>query len=426
MVSARDVDVLVVGAGAAGMAAAVAAKREGAERVLLVDRGTAPGGILTQCIHTGFGLQRMGSELTGPEYAAIEYGAVQEAGIEVWWDTTVLSVDRELSVTVLGPAHGYRRLSTGAVVLATGSRERTRGNIVIAGTRPAGVYTAGTAQQLLNLHGVLPGREVVILGSGDIGLIMARRMTQEGAHVNCVLEVMAEPGGLRRNVVQCLDDFGIPLLLSHTVTAVLGRDRVEGVVISEVDPVTRKPIGDPCTIGCDCLLLSVGLIPEREVAVAAGVPLDTRTGGPLVDAELQTRVPGIFTCGNALHIHDLVDHVSAESEVAGKAAAEFARGEKPARSASTIAVTAGAHVASHTPHSVRVEPGGGMDVSFRVDRRIEDARIVVRYGERVLARKRSRILIPSEMARIHVTFPEDDPLGIDPTDPSGIVVEVGV
>ncbi|MEG1905924.1 MAG: FAD-dependent oxidoreductase [Gordonibacter sp.] len=333
-------DVVVVGGGAAGMAAALAAARRGAQGVLVIDREAKLGGILKQCVHNGFGLHRFGEELTGPEYAAREIAALETMGLpvpgDVWpgiavmADASVLSVeapgaDGTLCVHAVGSAGAYA-LRARAVVLATGSRERGQGALCMAGSRPSGVFSAGSAQNFMNLQGCLPGRRAVILGSGDIGLIMARRLASQGAEVVGVFELMSYPSGLRRNIVQCLDDFGIPLHLGRTVTRLEGSGRLEAVYVSLVDPRTLAPVpGTEQRVACDTLLLSVGLIPENEVAKTAGVALDASTGGPRVDNRFATEVPGLFACGNALHVHDLVDHASTEGEAAGAAAADWAR-----------------------------------------------------------------------------------------------------
>jgi sarcosine oxidase subunit alpha len=320
-----DLDVLIIGGGPAGLAAAAAAREAGCERVLLLERDEALGGILRQCIHPGFGLHVFKEELTGPEYAKRFVDRVLALKIPAQCGTMVLDVTRERVVTAVSAEHGLKTFRAKAVVLAMGCLERTRGALMIPGWRPAGIYTAGTAQRFVNLDGWMPGRRVVILGSGDIGLIMARRMTFEGAKVLACVELMPYSSGLTRNVVQCLDDYDIPLLLSHTVTEIHGRERVEGVTVAQVDE-RRKPVpGTERRFDCDTLLLSVGLIPENELSKAAGVELSAATSGPVVDEALQTSVPGLFACGNVLHVHDLVDHVSQEAELAGQQAAAYAR-----------------------------------------------------------------------------------------------------
>ena len=316
-------DLVIIGGGPAGMSAAVAAYESGVRDILMLERDEHLGGILQQCIHNGFGLHRFGEELTGPEYAWKYEKKIQELGIPVKYRTMVLSVTPGRIITAANEEEGIFSIQAGAVILCMGCRERPRGALNIAGTRPAGIYSAGTAQKLVNQKGCLPGREAVILGSGDIGLIMARRMTLEGARVKAVCELMPYSGGLARNIEQCLRDFNIPLLLSHTVVQIHGRKRIEGVTIAAVDE-NRKPLEDTREyIPCDTLLLSVGLIPENELSLMAGIEMDPVTGGALVDQDRQTSREGIFACGNVLHVHDLVDFVSQEAEIAGRSAAAY-------------------------------------------------------------------------------------------------------
>ena len=317
------VDVLVIGAGPAGMAAAIAAREAGVENLLVLEREEHMGGILRQCIHNGFGLHRFKEELTGPEYAQRDIDKVQELGIEVRCGTTVLSVDENRFVTAISKEKGVQLFEAGAIVLAMGCRERPRGALGTPGSRCAGVYSAGTAQKFVNLEGYMPGKRVVILGSGDIGLIMARRMTLQGAKVLACVEIMPYSGGLNRNIVQCLNDYDIPLYLSHTVIDIQGKERLSGVTVAEGD-ANRQPIpGTEKQFDCDTLLLSVGLIPENELTRTAGIPIDPLTNGAIVSNACETQVPGIFACGNVLHVHDLVDYVSDEAARAGSAAAAF-------------------------------------------------------------------------------------------------------
>ena len=325
-------ELVIIGGGPAGLAAAVAARERGVEDILILERERELGGILNQCIHAGFGLHTFQEELTGPEYAGRYVRQVRELGIPFLLDTMVLELSADRVVTAVSRERGLFQLQAGAVILAMGCRERARGSLNIPGFRPAGIYSAGTAQRLVNREGLLPGREVVILGSGDIGLIMARRMTLEGAHVQAVAELMPYSGGLKRNIVQCLDDFGIPLLLSHTVVDIQGRERVSGVTLAQVD-ANRRPIpGTEKRYDCDTLLLSVGLVPENELSRGAGVDLSPVTNGPVVDESLETSVPGVFACGNVLHVHDLVDFVSQEAAHAGRAAARYlGRADRPPR-----------------------------------------------------------------------------------------------
>ncbi len=329
-----EYDLVVIGGGPAGLAAATAAREEGLSDILVIERDRFLGGILNQCIHTGFGLQEFKEELTGPEYAQRFIDRVQRYDIPCLLETMVLAVKPDKTIMAVSPDLGRFELHARSIVLSMGCRERTRGAIMVPGTRPAGVMTAGTAQRYMNIEGFLPGRNVVILGSGDIGLIMARRFTLEGANVSAVLEIMPYSTGLTRNVVQCLDDYGIPLLLSHTVTSVHGGRRVTGVSVAQVDEHRCPVMSTEYEMSCDTLITSVGLIPENELSKTAGVTLDPATGGAVVNQRLQTSVPGIFACGNALQVHDLVDNVSEESRRAGRNAALYVQGKIPAASRS--------------------------------------------------------------------------------------------
>lgn len=320
--------ILVIGGGPAGLAAAIAAHEAGCRDILLLERDEHLGGILQQCIHNGFGLHYFREELTGPEYAHRFIQRFHELKIPYLCQAMVVGLDAERKVTCMSSERGLEHYQPDAVILAMGCRERSRGALGIPGDRPAGVITAGTAQRFINLMGKLPGRRVVILGSGDIGLIMARRLVFSGAEVLAAVEIMPQSAGLQRNVVQCLDDFGIPLLLSHTVTDVRGRERVEAVTVAQVDAQRRPIAGTERVFACDTLMLSCGLIPENELTRAAGADMDAVSGGPVVDEMLQTTVPGIFACGNVLHVHGLVDNVSEEAARAGRAAAKFVMGEK--------------------------------------------------------------------------------------------------
>ena len=317
-------DIIIIGGGPAGLAAALEVRKAGVKDVLILERDYQLGGILQQCIHNGFGLQVFNEELTGTEYAQRFIDMIQKEGIAYQCDTMVIRVGADRSVTCVSPSRGLEVFHPKAVILAMGCRERPRGALGIPGARCAGILTAGTAQRLINLEGKMPGKRIVILGSGDIGLIMARRLTCSGAKVLAAVEIMPKSAGLTRNVIQCLDDFGIPLLLSHTVTNIIGHDRVEAVVVSKVDDTLQPVPGTEVTYECDTLLLSVGLIPENELTRGAGAEMDCRTGGPVVDDTLQTSVPGVYACGNVLHVHGLVDNVSVEATKAGRCAAEFA------------------------------------------------------------------------------------------------------
>ena len=399
MTERRNVDLVIIGGGPAGMAAAVAAYEAGLRDILILERDSALGGILRQCIHNGFGLHRFGEELTGPEYAYRYEKQVRELGIPFMLDTMVIDVDRNKTVTAMNKEHGIFLLDAKAIILAMGCRERPKGALNIAGHRPAGIYTAGTAQKFVNMKGYMPGREVVILGSGDIGLIMARRMTLEGAKVRAVCELMPYSGGLARNIEQCLNDFDIPLRLSHTVVDIHGRERLTGVTIARVDE-NRRPIPETREyIPCDTLLLSCGLIPENELTKGAGIELDRITGGAAVDGERETEVEGIFACGNVLHVHDLVDYVSEESVIAGRAATDYVRGkrEKPL----SIEVETDGRVRYTVPQ--RLTEAKDTDIYFRVSDVFRDMRIVVRAGERVLLDKKKQKLAPGEMETVRLT-----------------------
>ncbi|MEF9880178.1 MAG: FAD-dependent oxidoreductase [Clostridia bacterium] len=394
------VDVLIIGAGPAGLAAATAAREAGVENLLVLEREQNMGGILRQCIHNGFGLHRFKEELTGPEYAQRDIDRVKELGIDVRCGTTVLSVDEERFVTAISKERGLQLFEAGAIVLAMGCRERPRGALATPGTRCAGIYSAGTAQKFVNLEGYMPGTRVVILGSGDIGLIMARRMTLQGAKVLACVELMPYSGGLNRNIVQCLQDYDIPLLLSHTVTDIEGRERLSGVTVAQVDE-NRMPIaGTEKHFDCDTLLLSVGLIPENELSQQANVELSPLTQGALVDDSLQTSQPGIFACGNVLHVHDLVDFVSAESFKAGKAAADYVQGKK--REGKQVNLLDGNGVRGVVPQRLLVPNGEAqpVQVMFRPAAVYENATVRVLDGEREVLKQKKRILTPGEMAEL--------------------------
>lgn len=354
-------DVAVVGAGPAGLAAAEAARAAGAERVMVIERDPRAGGVLQQCIHPGFGLSFFGQELTGPEYAERFWEQAVQAKVELLLETTATEIREKL--LVCSSRSGVLHIHFGALVLAMGCREKTRANLIIPGSRPAGIYTAGTAQKLINLYGHRIGREVVILGSGDIGMIMARRLTLEGAHVRAVVELMPFLAGLTRNKVQCLDDFGIPLLLSHTVVDITGIDRVESVTIAPVDSSRQPILAESQVLPCDTLLLSVGLIPENELSRTGGVPLSGLTRGAVVNQFKQTEVPYIFACGNVLHVNDLVDHVSQESQSAGAFAAAYAGGKLPSREA--VEVIPGSGIRYVCPQKIVPDGTSSITLYFR-------------------------------------------------------------
>ncbi len=394
-------DLIVVGGGPAGLAAACAAWEGGLKRILIVERDKELGGILNQCIHNGFGLHYFKEELTGPEYAGRFVKMLSDTGVEVRLDTMVLEVTADRCVHMVGSATGYRVEQAKSIVLAMGCRERTRGAIAIPGTRPAGVYTAGAAQRYVNMEGWLPGTRVVILGSGDIGLIMARRMTLEGAKVLACVEVMPYSGGLNRNIVQCLNDYDIPLYLSHTVTDIRGKDRVEQVVVSQVDE-KRNPIpGTEMVFDCDTLLLSVGLIPENELTRQAGVEMDRRTNGAVVYENMETSIPGVFACGNVCHVHDLVDFVTGESQRAGAAAARYVLRGENGGAEPVLDVRNGDGVTYTVPQ--RIRPGQvdkACGLFFRVNRVCGDSEIVVSSNGAQIAKFKREHLAPGEMEQI--------------------------
>ena len=394
-------DLIVVGGGPAGLAAACAAWEGGLKRILIVERDKELGGILNQCIHNGFGLHYFKEELTGPEYAGRFVKMLSDTGVEVRLDTMVLEVTADRSVHMVGSTTGYRVEQAKSIVLAMGCRERTRGAIAIPGTRPAGVYTAGAAQRYVNMEGWLPGTRVVILGSGDIGLIMARRMTLEGGKVLACVEVMPYSGGLNRNIVQCLNDYDIPLYLSHTVTDIRGKDRVEQVVVSQVDE-KRNPIpGTEMVVDCDTLLLSVGLIPENELTRQAGVEMDRRTNGAVVYENMETSIPGVFACGNVCHVHDLVDFVTGESQRAGAAAARYVLRGGDGGAEPVLDVRNGDGVTYTVPQ--RIRPGQVDKVCglfFRVNRVCGDSEIVVTSNGAQIAKFKREHLAPGEMEQI--------------------------
>lgn len=395
-------ELVIVGGGPAGLAAAVSAKKNGAKNILVLERDKELGGILNQCIHNGFGLHTFQEELTGPEYADRFIKQLLEEKIEYKLNTMVLDISKEKVVTAMNRTDGLLEIQAKAVILAMGCRERARGALNIPGYRPAGIFSAGTAQRLVNMEGYLPGREVVILGSGDIGLIMARRMTLEGAKVKVVAELLPYSGGLKRNIVQCLDDFGIPLKLSHTVVDIKGRERVEGITLAKVDEKKRPIPGTEEFYSCDTLLLSCGLIPENELSRELGVEMSPVTSGPLVNESLETNVEGVFACGNVLHVHDLVDFVSQEAQAAGKHAAEYILNGKAAggRDIPIVATEGARYTVPKTINPVRMEEKH--TVRFRVGDVYKNCYVSVYFdGERILHKKRP-VVAPGEMEQVEL------------------------
>ncbi len=398
-VSEFNCELVIVGGGPAGMAAAVAAYEEGLRDILILERDDSLGGILRQCIHNGFGLHRFGEELSGPEYAYRYEKMVKEYGIPFMTDTMVTAVSKDRVVTAQNSERGIFKIHAGAVILAMGCRERPKGALNIAGTRPAGIYTAGTAQKFVNMKGYMPGREVVILGSGDIGLIMARRMTLEGAKVKAVCELMPYSGGLARNIEQCLNDFDIPLMLSHTVVEIHGKDRLTGVTIGKVDE-NRRPISETFEyIPCDTLLLSCGLIPENELTKDAGIALDRVTNGAVVNMDRETDIEGVFACGNVLHVHDLVDYVSEESAIAGKAAVKYIRGET--KKNIDIKLLTDGKIRYTVPQRITEE--AATRVYFRVADVYRDKKITVTAGDEIIYEKKKQKLAPGEMETVELS-----------------------
>ena len=396
-------EIVIIGGGPAGLAAAIAAYDAGCRSILILERDNQLGGILNQCIHNGFGLHTFGEELTGPEYAARFARQVLDRGIAYKLNTMVLSIGEDKKITAVNRTDGLIEIEATAIILAMGCRERSRGALNIPGFRPAGIYSAGTAQRLVNIEGFLPGRRVVILGSGDIGLIMARRMTLEGAKVLVVAELMPYSGGLKRNIVQCLNDFDIPLKLSHTVVDIQGRERVTGVTIAAVGP-DRKPIpGTEIHYDCDTLLLSCGLLPENELSRGMGVTISPVTNGPIVDESLQTNIPGVFAAGNVLHVHDLVDFVSEEAAAAGRAAVRYlANG--PQDRGREIPITFEGGPRYTVPASIdpkRVE--GDLVIRFRVGGVMKNRRVRLYLDDEAVVSRKRPVMAPGEMEELKLT-----------------------
>lgn len=406
-------DLAVVGGGPAGMAAALKAREEGIEKIIILERADTLGGILEQCIHTGFGLHYFGEELSGPEYAGRFIKKVSETDIDVKVDTMVLDISDDNVVTACNKEDGLLTIKAKAIVLAMGCRERPRGALSIAGCRASGIMTAGTAQKYVNIDGYMPGKTVVILGSGDIGLIMARRMTLEGAKVKAVCELMPYSGGLTRNIVQCLEDFDIPLRLSCTVVSTHGKDRLEGVTVANVDEHLKPIPGTEEYIPCDTLMLSVGLIPENELSKNAGIELDRITNGPSVDEYRETLHKGVFACGNVLQVHDLVDYVTEESQIAGEGAAKFIKGEK--KSGDYINTRGTNGVRYIVPQRINKETDKDVKLYFRVGQVFKNVKLVVKCGDEVIMSKNKKKMAPGEMENVLIKLDTIKSLPADST-----------
>ncbi len=397
----KSYDIVIVGGGPAGLAAAVAAREAGTQSILILERDHELGGILNQCIHNGFGLHTFNEELTGPEYAYRFMEKVFAENIEYKLNTMVMDISADRVVTAMNKTDGMFEIQAGAVILAMGCRERPRGALNIPGYRPAGIFSAGTAQRLVNIEGYMPGREVVILGSGDIGLIMARRMTLEGAKVKVVAELLPFSGGLKRNIVQCLDDFGIPLKLSHTVVDIEGKERVSAVTIAEVGPDMKPIPGTEERYTCDTLLLSCGLIPENELSKSAGVELNPVTSGPVVNESLETSIPGVFACGNVLHVHDLVDFVSEEAKKAGENASKFVKEGAAASDKEPIKFVATEGARYTVPSTLDIDRMDDLlTVRFRVGAVFQDSYVSVYFDDERIMHNKKRIMAPGEMEQV--------------------------
>ncbi len=397
-------DIVIIGGGPAGLAAAAAARRSGADSILILERDCQLGGILNQCIHNGFGLHTFKEELTGPEYASRFIEQIEQLTISYRLNTMVMDITREKVITAMNRTDGLFKISAKAVILAMGCRERARGALNIPGYRPAGIYSAGTAQRLVNIEGFMPGREAVILGSGDIGLIMARRMTLEGAKVKAVAELMPFSGGLKRNIVQCLDDFGIPLKLSHTVVDIKGKKRLEGITLARVDSHGRPVAGTEEEYSCDTLLLSCGLIPENELSREMGVAIEPATNGPSVNESLETNIEGVFACGNVLHVHDLVDFVSEEAAAAGRNAAAYVQNRGTQTAEKEIPVTVSGGVRYTVPKTIRISRmADELTVRFRVGAVYKNCYLSVYLNDTRIQHRKKPVMAPGEMEEIRLS-----------------------